>query len=339
MKMFRKILFPFAVIYDFITAIRNFLYDKNYLKSYTFETPIIAVGNLNVGGTGKTPQIENLIRLLSNDHKVATLSRGYKRKTKGFVLANAHANASILGDEPYQFFKKFKNIIVAVDENRKNGIEKLLALPKKPDVILLDDAFQHRKVKAGLYILLTKFDDLFTADFLLPMGNLREARKNAKRAQIIVVTKCNANITAAEMDVVRKKIAPLPHQKIFFSTIEYDEYIYKENEKIAVKNTPTIDKILLAGIANPEPFFLHFKGDNIEKLRFADHHEFTKTEIAQIENLSKNKIIITTEKDYTRLEGKIESKNIYYLPIKIKLIINQDEFENLILEILKKNQV
>ncbi len=330
MKIIRKILFPFAVLYDFITAIRNFLYDKEYLKSHSFKTPIIAVGNLNVGGTGKTPQIEYLIRLLSNDFKVATLSRGYKRSSKGFVLANKDANSAVLGDEPYQFFKKFKNIIVAVDVNRKNGIEKLLALAEKPDVILLDDAFQHRKVKASLYILLTKFDDLFVDDFLLPMGNLRESGKNFKRAQVIVVTKCAANITDIEMDFVKKKIAPLPHQKIFFSTIAYDDFVYAEKDKIAVKNIDNIDKLLIAGIANPKSFFSYFNKKNTLTLAFADHHDFTKLDLEKITALSKNKIIITTEKDFTRLEGKVDSEKLYYLPIKSKIIKYQTDFETII---------
>src|SRR6478752_5452103 len=195
MNLLRKILFPFAVLYGFITSIRNFLYDNNLLKSYSFDLPIIAVGNLSVGGTGKTPQIEYLIRLLSPKYKVATLSRGYKRKSEGFVLADETSNAEILGDEPFQFFQKFKNIQVAVDANRKNGIEQLLSQSEKPEVILLDDAYQHRKVKAGFYILLTTYDDLFCKDFILPMGNLRESRRGAKRADVVIVTKCPSTIT------------------------------------------------------------------------------------------------------------------------------------------------
>jgi tetraacyldisaccharide 4'-kinase len=336
MKIIRKILFPFAVLYDFITAIRNFLYDKKYFKYYDFKTPIIAVGNLNVGGTGKTPQIEYLIRLLSNDFKVATLSRGYKRNSKGFVLANKDSNASILGDEPYQFFKKFKNIFVAVDADRKNGIEKLLTLPEKPEIILLDDAFQHRKVKASLYILLTKFNDLFVDDFLLPMGNLRESGKNFKRAQIIVVTKCAPNITAIEMDFVKKKIAPLPYQKIFFSTIEYDDYVYAEKNKIGVKDLESIDKLLIAGIANPQSFFTYFNKKNTQTLAFPDHHNFTKVDLEKIALMSKDKIIITTEKDYTRLKGKINAEKLYYLPIRSKIIKHQTDFDEIIFKKIKK---
>ena len=182
MNFLRKILFPLAFLYWLITFIRNWLYDKGIFKSSSFNIPIIAVGNLSVGGTGKTPQIEYLIRLLSENYKVAVLSRGYKRTTEGFILADEKATASSIGDEPFQFYSKFPNIQVAVDANRKYGIENLLQLSNKPDVILLDDAFQHRKVKAGFYILLTAFDDLFCDDYILPFGNLREPSSGKKRA-------------------------------------------------------------------------------------------------------------------------------------------------------------
>ena len=194
MNVLRKILFPFALLYGIITSIRNFLFDNGILKSYSFDIPIIAVGNLSLGGTGKTPQIEYLIRLLSPKYKVATLSRGYKRKSKGFILADATSNAEILGDEPFQFFSKFPTIQVAVDADRKNGIEQLLSQNIKPDIILLDDAFQHRKVKAGFYILLTSFDELFINDSIFPVGNLRESKLQAKRANMIIVTKCPETI-------------------------------------------------------------------------------------------------------------------------------------------------
>jgi tetraacyldisaccharide 4'-kinase len=189
MNLLRKILFPFAILYGFITSIRNFLFDTGILRSYSFDLPVIAVGNLSVGGTGKTPQIEYLIRLLSDKYKVATLSRGYKRQSEGFVLANSTSDAVQLGDEPFQFYQKFKNIQVAVDANRKNGIEQLLSNSNAPEVILLDDAFQHRKVKAGFYIMLTSFGDLYCNDFMLPTGNLRESRNGVQRANVVIVTK------------------------------------------------------------------------------------------------------------------------------------------------------
>ena len=189
MKVLRFILFPFAILYDFVTRIRNFFFNTGIFHQTSFKTPVIVVGNLSVGGTGKTPQIEYLIRLLKNNFKTAVLSRGYKRETKGFVLLNENHVAIDVGDEPLQYFQKFKNIDVAVCANRVKGITNLIK-SNTPEVILLDDAFQHRKVKGSFYILLTKFDDLFMDDFLLPMGRLRESREGAKRADVILVTKC-----------------------------------------------------------------------------------------------------------------------------------------------------
>ncbi len=195
MNLIRKIVFPFAILYGLVTSLRNFLYDAGILKSFSFNLPVIVVGNLSVGGTGKTPQIEYLIRLLSDKYKVAALSRGYKRKTTGFILADANANAEIIGDEPFQYYTKFPNIQVAVDADRKNGIEQLLSNSRQPEVVLLDDAYQHRKVKAGFYILLTSYNELYSDDFQLPTGNLRENRSGAKRANVIVVTKCPSDLS------------------------------------------------------------------------------------------------------------------------------------------------
>ena len=221
MNLVRKFLFPFAILYGFITSIRNFFFDKGILKSYSFDVPVIAVGNLSVGGTGKTPQIEYLIRLLSSKYKVATLSRGYKRKSEGFVLADAHSNASILGDEPFQFYTKFPNIQVAVDANRKNGIEQLLSQESKPDIILLDDAYQHRKVKAGFYILLTSYGDLYADDFILPTGNLRESRSGAQRANLVIVTKCPENLSLDEQQKIKEKLKLSVSQELYFSFIVF----------------------------------------------------------------------------------------------------------------------
>jgi tetraacyldisaccharide 4'-kinase len=242
MILLRKLLFPLAILYGFITSIRNYLYDKGILKSYSFDIPVIAVGNLSVGGTGKTPQIEYLIRLLSPNYKVATLSRGYKRKSEGFILADANANAEILGDEPFQYYKKFPQIQVAVDADRHNGITQLLAQKEKPEVILLDDAFQHRKVKAGFYILLTAYDELFCDDYLLPTGNLRESRNGAKRANMIIVTKCPPNITELAQENIKRKIGlNLP---VFFSFVEYDDKIYNNKGSLDVAKIKSKEKLL-----------------------------------------------------------------------------------------------
>jgi tetraacyldisaccharide 4'-kinase len=328
MIILRKLLFPFAVLYGLVTAIRNILYDNGFLKSYSFPIPIIAVGNLSSGGTGKTPQIEYLINLLQNDYKIAVLSRGYKRKSEGFILANAAATAEILGDEPFQIFKKFPKIQVAVDANRKNGIEQLLQSEIKPDVILLDDAFQHRQVKAGFYILLTAFDDLFYNDFILPTGNLRESRNGAKRADCIVVTKCPKLITEDERKVIISKIGL--NSKVYFSSISYAEHVYNDAGCVSLEEIKRSIKLLLAGIAKPTLFFEHLKQPNDAILTFPDHHHFTENDIKNIENKSKNRIIITTEKDYVRLVSHTLQSDIYYLPIKSKFLLNGDDFNKTI---------
>jgi tetraacyldisaccharide 4'-kinase len=331
MNLLRKILFPFSILYGLVTSIRNFLFDLGILKSYSFNVPVIAVGNLSVGGTGKTPQIEYLIRLLLPKYKIATLSRGYKRQSTNYVLADSASNATILGDEPFQFYTKFKNIYVAVDANRKNGIEQLLSEVKKPDVILLDDAFQHRKVKAGLYILLTSYDDLYSNDFILPTGNLRERRTGAKRAHVIVVTKCPSGLSIDEQNTIRMRLLLHSNQELYFSYIHYDDFIYSENASLQVSEIMNIDKLLLAGIAKPKSFFDYFQSEIDEKLIYPDHHHFTESDIKNIINKAQNKIIITTEKDYVRLKGKFSEGKLFYLPIKSKFISCAEIFDKNIL--------
>ncbi|MEK8179610.1 tetraacyldisaccharide 4'-kinase [Flavobacterium buctense] len=329
MILLRKLLFPFAILYGFVTSVRNYLYDKGILKSYSFDIPVIAVGNLSVGGTGKTPQIEYLIRLLSPNYKVATLSRGYKRKSEGFILADANANAAMLGDEPFQYYRKFPQIQVAVDADRRNGITQLLAQKDKPEVILLDDAFQHRKVKAGFYILLTAYDELFCDDYLLPTGNLRESRNGAKRANMIIVTKCPPNIPDLAQENIKKKIGlDMP---IFFSFVDYDDKVYNQSSSLEVAKVKLQEKLLLAGIAKPKPFFDYLQSDNDVVMTFADHHHFTESDILNIKSQAIDTIIVTTEKDFVRLEAAIFGAQLYYLPIKSKLIKHSDTFDQIIL--------
>ncbi|MFN9112957.1 MAG: tetraacyldisaccharide 4'-kinase, partial [Bacteroidota bacterium] len=272
MIFLRKILFPFAILYGWITQFRNFLYDKGILQSYSFDIPIIAVGNLSVGGTGKTPQIEYLLRLLSPNYRVATLSRGYKRKSNGFLLADEHSTAASLGDEPYQFYLKFPKVQVAVDADRKNGIEQLLIRDTKPEIIVLDDAFQHRRVKAGFYILLTTFDELYVDDFLLPTGNLREGISGSKRADIIIVTKCPLTISDTDMSEVKRKLNA--NKPVFFSTVAYDDFAYSRDSKIEIGKLKSMSKLLAAGIAKPKAFFDFLKNDTDDIMVFPDHHHF-----------------------------------------------------------------
>jgi len=336
MMLLRKILFPFSVLYGLITSIRNFLFDKGILKSYSFDLPIIAVGNLSVGGTGKTPQIEYLIRLLSPNYRIATLSRGYKRKSEGFVLADENSDAAILGDEPFQFYKKFPNIQVAVDADRRNGIEQLLKI-SQPDIVLLDDAFQHRKVKAGLYVLLTAYGDLYSDDLILPAGNLRESRNGAERAKIIVVTKCPPDLSAKEQDRIQKKLKIDSDQKLCFTSIAYDEFVFSEEKQLSVSEIKPVDKLLLAGIAKPEPFFAYLQSENDVILTFPDHHHFTEKDIAEIKNKAQDKKIITTEKDFVRLKGRLPDSQLFYLPIKSHFISGGNDFDKTILNYVGKS--
>jgi len=335
MNFLRKILFPFAVLYGLITSIRNYLYDKGIFKSYSFDLPVIAVGNLSVGGTGKTPQIEYLIRLLSQNYKVATLSRGYKRKSEGYVLADATSNAEILGDEPFQFYQKFPNIQVAVDANRVNGITQLLSQSEKPDLILLDDAFQHRKVKAGFYILLSTYNDLFADDFILPTGNLRESRSGAKRADLIIVTKCPSAISEEEQTRIKKKIGG--NKPVFFTYIDYDDAVFSSDKKLNVNEIKTVDKLLLAGIAKPEPFFAYLQAAKNNTMVFPDHHNFTHQDIETIIEKAGKRMIITTEKDFVRLNGKLPKEQLFYLPIKSSFVNSGNDFDKTILDYVGKS--
>ena len=331
MNLLRKILFPLAIIYGLITAIRNYLFDIGVFKSASFSIPVIAVGNLSVGGTGKTPQIEYLIRLLQDDYKVATLSRGYKRESQGYILADDNATAKTIGDEPFQYFQKFNKIQVAVDASRKNGIEQLLSQKQKPEIILLDDAYQHRKVKAGFYILLTAYGDLYADDFMLPTGNLREYKGGAKRANVIVVTKCPAALSTAEQETIRIKLKLSRGQQLFFTTIAYDDTVHSINNSLAVSEILKKDKLLLAGIAKPESFFAYLQAENDLTMVYPDHHHFTDNDIIAIKNKSKNNIIVTTEKDFVRLKGSALDGQLYYLPIKSNFLTAADLFDKTIL--------
>jgi len=328
-KWVRNILFPFVPIYYLVTLARNWLYDTGFKSSKSYDFPVICVGNLSVGGTGKSPMIEYLIRLLKDDYKLATLSRGYKRVTEGFVLANENANANTLGDEPFQFYKKFKDDIhVAVDGNRQEGIQQLEE-QINPDVILLDDAFQHRKVNAGLNILLTVFDKLYVDDWMLPTGNLREPICGAKRAHIILVTKCPSNLTDKEKSIIAKKLNIGPSQHLFFSEIDYSGSVYSEIREEELSFFKGKKFMVVTGIANPKPFidFLNEKELIFQHLDFSDHHNFT---IKEIHTLEKSNYILTTEKDYVRLKQFDSLKEkLFYLPIEFK-IDKTKEFEEII---------
>ncbi len=247
-------------------------------------------------------------------------------------MAEANSNAATIGDEPFQFFQKFPSIQVAVDADRKNGIEQLLSQTEKPEIILLDDAFQHRKVKAGFYILLTSYGDLYSDDWMLPTGNLRESRSGAERANVIIVTKCPFNLSFEEQDDIKKRLKLLKSQELYFTFIAYDDCIYGENRKINVNEIQSAAKVLAAGIAKPEPFFFYLQNSNDVCLSFPDHHNFTDKDILEIKNLAQNNIIITTEKDYVRLKGSLPNEQLFYLPIQSSFISGSENFNKTILD-------
>ena len=328
MRRLRLILLPFSVLYGAIVFIRNWLFDKGFLKSTSYDFPVICVGNLSVGGTGKSPMIEYLIRLLKDQYKVATLSRGYKRKTKGFLLANSTTTASDIGDEPLQFYHKFKNDIqVAVEAERTVGIETLRNLEDSPEVILLDDAFQHRKVTAGFHILLTPFYDLYANDFMLPAGNLREPNSGAKRADVIIVTKCPTEVSVVQQTKIRKKLRPKAHQEVFFTTIAYSETVQNEQEEVALTDLRDSEFVLITGIANPTPLLQYLNDQQLQytHLKYADHYHFSESDITTIKQKAGNKRILTTEKDFMRLQGSLE--HLYYLPIQVQFLSDEQKFQ------------
>lgn len=345
-----KALLPFAWLYGIGTGLRNKLFDWGILQSKSFNIPIICVGNLAVGGTGKTPHTEYLIRLLQAEGlNVATLSRGYKRHTKGYLLANKQSTAQDIGDEPYQIKQKFPNVQVAVDENRCHGIEQLMKLTNPAvDVIILDDAYQHRYVQAGYTLLLTDYNHPYYNDMLMPAGRLRETSKGRNRAQAIVVTKCPNNIQDDDYQTTCKLLKASASQSIFFSRFRYGEL-----SPLFASNKESLEQkqvLLISGIAQPKPLFeeVSQKAEKVEMLTFADHHNFTDKELKLIAErfmqLDEGKrIIVTTEKDAARLAHhpalpQSLYPHIYVLPIEVEILQNKQNTFNLnIIEYVRAN--
>lgn len=346
LKSFRVLLLPIAVIYGFIIFIRNRLFDNNYLKSAEFNFPLICVGNLAVGGTGKSPMVEYLINLLKPRLKVGTLSRGYKRRTKGYALANTSTTALEIGDEPMQFHSKFPNIAVASCEERIVGIPHLLQDVPNLQVIILDDAFQHRTVRAGLNILLTEYSNLYSHDFFLPTGDLRDEWASAKRAQIIIVTKCPYDLSAEMKQKAIRSLNPGAMQKIFFTTIEYGTpyHIFNHGDEWLI--TPRDEVLLVCGIANPKPLkeYLLEKTHTYYQQDYSDHHIFSIDDLNDIkvkfeEITANDKLILTTEKDAVRLlkfREQLATLPMYVLPIKHYFLFEEGEqFNELVTDFIR----
>jgi tetraacyldisaccharide 4'-kinase len=352
MNVLRFALYPLALLYGLAIYIRHRLFDAGIFHSKKYNIPVIGVGNLTVGGTGKTPMVEYLIQLLADQFKTATLSRGYERKSKGFVLATQYSDVNEIGDEPLQYYRKFrKSVTVAVDENRREGIEFLMQNDSKLELILLDDSFQHRYVSPGINILLTDFYNVYPEDHLLPVGKLRDLKRAAKRADIIIVTKTDRVMSPILRKGLIKLINPLPHQKVFFSFLEYGDY-----QPVSGLELPMLEKkpsviVLLTGIANPWPLqdYLISRCTELVNIEYQDHHQFTRKDIEHILNVfndqfAKNKILLTTEKDMMRLIkspyfSRFKDVPLYYIPVKVRFHNPDSEaFDQIIIDYVSKNK-
>lgn len=351
----RKYLLPLSFLYGLGVRIRNMLFDMDILKSRSFTMPVISVGNITVGGAGKTPHVEYLVRLLQDRVRVAVLSRGYKRRTKGYFLAGANVTAREIGDEPYQMYSKYgKNIYVAVNANRCEGIDRLRydKATSDTDVVLLDDAYQHRYVKPGINILLVDYHRLIVYDKLLPAGCLREPKEGKRRADIVIVTKCPKDLRPMDFRVITKAMDLYPYQKLFFTTLVYKDIkpVFSETLNFSLRDlTPEHNILVLTGIASPQHLLLDLQKytQNITPMSYSDHHHFTPKDIARINNsfdaMPKKRIIITTEKDAARLiniDGLSDDvrQHMYSLPIEISFMLEQGEqFDEFILSYVHKN--
>ncbi len=351
MVFLRILLFPFACIYGLLTGMRNLFFDLGLLPGKSYSFPVISVGNLSAGGTGKTPHTEYLTELLREKYKVAILSRGYKRKTRGFILATTDHSQVEIGDEPMQYLKKFSDVAIAVDENRRRGISHIMTEKPGTEVILLDDAFQHRYVRPGLSILLTDYHHLYVDDYLIPTGLLREKAIGAKRADIIIITKTPKIFSPITRRNLSKQIKPGPHQRLFFSYVSYEEPI---PFKLGMAKKPPAKKynyiIMVAGVANSYPLQEHLKSicNELIVIDFKDHHQYTAQDFDKINReyqsiISKDKVIFTTEKDATRLDQEcfamfLDELPFYYVPIKVKFHdCDEVRFDKLVLDYVQKS--
>ncbi len=349
LRLIQFLVFPVSIVYNIITSIRNFLYDTGFLSTYSPPLKTIGVGNLSMGGTGKTPMIEYLVRHLNENHKVAVLSRGYKRKSKGFVLAGKSSTVDEIGDELFQIYQKFGNsIYVAADANRQRGIQNLCNLSSPPQIILLDDIFQHRKVKVGYLILLSSFDKPFFDDHVFPSGFLRENRTGRKRADHLIVSKCDPSISEEAMIAHSHKLNLLPKQNLGFTSVEYGKIYSLIGEKhlhIEKKNR----LVVVTGFVQTEMMLNHLSlfSEHILHLPFSDHHNFNKNDFQLIENKyvqTNANYLVVSEKDAARLINTTEipeylKNRILVLPIIIKFVNQKDEdlFNFKIKEYVDKN--
>ena len=305
--------------------IRNILFDFAIFNSQSFNTPSIGVGNLSVGGTGKSVVVIYLIDLILKFNSVATLSRGYGRKTNGIIVADMNDNSETIGDEPYQFLKRFSKLRVVVSERRVDGMKKIEKLTPKPDIVLMDDVMQHRSIKTDLMIMTTDFNKPYFNDFLIPVGRLRELRSGVNRSDLIIITRTPNNLTIEQKESFLNRI--LVDKPIFFCGINYSKNLLKKNDEISKIRLAKGNFILVTGIADPTNLveYLELKFGKFEHIKYPDHHNFSNSDINKILSIANKKIIITTEKDYVRISHLIQSPNLYYLKISLKFIFHDEK--------------
>jgi len=324
MRYFRFLLFPFSIVYMLITSMRNLFFSIGIFRQTTYDVPALGIGNLSTGGTGKSVAVNYFIALFKKEFNVTVLSRGYGRVSKGFRLGDASSTAKTIGDEPKMFLGRHPEIRVGVSNSRREGMEKLLAIPQKgkPAMYIWDDCFQHRWVKPSCMLLLTTYDKPFTKDFLLPVGNLRELSEGSSRADAILVTKCPAIISTAEKEYFEQRIQLKKHQKLFFATIKYSDKIHNSERKISLSVLEKISFVLVTGIADPTLLiqFLKNKYLDFEHMQFNDHHVFTDKDVDKIKNKSNGRMVLTTEKDFVRLSKQFDSELLFYLPIEMEVL-------------------
>lgn len=345
----RTLLLPFSLLYGLVTTIRNWLYDNRVLPSYTSSIPTIGVGNLTTGGTGKTPHVEYLVRLLRSRYRVATLSRGYGRKTKGFMIVSNPTGTDMIGDEPMQYYTKFPEIVVSVGEDRAAALARLEQTEPNPEVVLLDDVFQHRAVSPTHQILLMEYDRIMQTEFLLPAGDLRERKSGRKRADTIIITKSPSILVPIERKRIMEYLKPLEWQQVFFSYYVYGDFIRLHGKpgSMMMGSQYYLEKrftiLMVTGIAHPATLieYLLRQSDKLEMMLFPDHHEFTEKDIRRIQETfeqiaNPNKIIVTTEKDAMRfrnpsLDELTRNMPIFYLPIEVAFHQDGEKFDKTIL--------
>ena len=333
MSVIRFLVFPLSIIFKFVTDIRNKLYDCNFLKSEKINVPVISVGNLSTGGTGKTPLVDFIIYNLKRDYNISVLSRGYNRKSKGFIEIKNSDNPSIVGDEPFLIKSNHSEVPVFACEDRVEGAKKIIS-ENNTNLILLDDAFQHRKISRNLDIVLTDYNNLFYKDYLLPYGNLRESRNNINRADVIIVTKCPLDFNKADAIKIKNQINPKKTQSLFFSQIKYSEKLFGFKE-LSFKSIRNSKLTLVTGIANSQPLKEYLKKNNVnfDHFDYPDHYNYSRKDVSKILATTKNNIILTTKKDYYKL-SQFKIDNLLYIDIKVEFLDGKQEFLSTIKEVL-----